>query len=232
MDDCFTESLVYSDSEGSDDDFSNAPENTAISTIEKAQISTENTIETITDGIESPEHSEDEEFTVNNSMRKGRKTNQILSSDDDDENDQNTDEISMGKDSVAHDSVIRPSICDSDTESESQNDQNHHRIKTNLKKKKKEKFKTSQNNSSTNSSDSSDDETDRSQDLKEKKSSKLPNTSSSENSSGSDSNGDDESNNTTAVQPREKVEQRVKRLFQLTHQIIISEVFNIFLLYF
>lgn len=205
MDDCFAESLVYSESDNSEvEDATKSPHIPEyIPGAENASNEIENQLQ------ESKVSDESDEDDFNKSIRKKKNNARILSSDDEMSNDQTLDSHE-----VKNLTNVRPSICDSDTKSSSDEDKIEENTQTNkmikkLKKKKQKVCKISEN-SQTNSDGSSGDE----EKIAKKPHRIRSSSNQSSNSSSSDSNSNDNTDSTQNIEPREKPVQRVVKLFR------------------
>lgn len=223
MDECFTESLVYSDSDNSDGEelstSTHIPEPNLPS-------SPENSNQDLTNQNNGLSEGSDEE-DMNKSMKRIKKNARILSSDDEEENSNNevhTEEKDTTKSREPIESTlnIRPSICDSDTKSSSDGNQSDTEIQTKKKgkklKKKKQRIQKQTKASSGSGSDSenysgSSEDNKENRNKSEHKRIKSSNqTERNDDSSGSDSSSadsNDQTDNAENVKPREKTVQRV-----------------------
>lgn len=209
MDDCFFESLVYSESDNSETE-----EVTKSPHIPEKHVPSENGAENAFRKIEnqlqeSKFSDESDEDDFNKSFGKKKKNARILSSDDEMSNDQTLD----CKDPHSKVNVlanVRPSICDSETKSSSDGDrieENTNKLKKKLKKKKQKVRRTPENSQTDSDSD------DGGSVKIAKKPHRTP-SSSNQSSSGSssDSNSNDDADGTQNIAPREKSVQRVVNL--------------------
>lgn len=251
MDDCLTESLVYTDSENSEEEAkkrSKPPVNTythSFSSDEDELVDQFPTKDLMENPNEDLNESDDDNFVAS---KKVRKPKTILSSDDENSRpDSNPDkaekkESASEKGSTKSDSdhnesnktsklksIIRPSICDSESSSGDDAPEKEDlskkkkmikkfrkfKEKPKKEKSKKEKLKKDKSkkekkpNIKKIASDQSGSESD--DDKLPKKSSKSAGNNNSE-SSGSDSGSSEEQDENAPVQPREKTVQRVSVL--------------------
>lgn len=213
MDECFTESLVYSDSDNSETEETirspHIPEKDAPSP------SAENAPNGIEDQLQETKVSdESDEDDINKSICKKKKSARILSSDDEISNDQTDSHDTHNEVKVSN--TFRPSICDSDTKSSSADDKIEEKTQTNKKmkklKKKKQKVRKMSENSKTNS-DSEDGISSDEEEITKKPHPKRSSSNQSSNSSSSDSNSNDDADVTQNIEPREKPVQRVIKFF-------------------
>lgn len=207
MDDCFTESLFYSESDNSDPEEIKKPTPTPENCISPIGTSTENQSQNEKMSFQSDEED------INNSIRKIKKNPRILSSDEEESNDQTLNSLGPISNEKKGATIIRPSICDSDTKSSSDDneiDSRTPKMMKKLKKKKKKKQNTRTNSDNSQSESESDSETEK--DNTTKSSRKKNSSSQSSNSSNADSNDDNDEKDEDGIQnfePREKPVQRV-----------------------
>lgn len=201
MDECFAESLVYSDSDKSEGEERG---------IESTHIQ----------NYRNPAESDEDD--MNKSLKRTKKHAKFLSSDDENEkSDNESRHTEEAQESIKSTFNMRPSICDSDTKSSSDGNQNDSEIETKnvIKKFKKKKTKiqkhkqTAKGSGSDSESDIGGAEDDKENSMKPKHKrgdSKLPEE--SDDSSASDSSSADSNNQTDTIdniKPREKTVQRV-----------------------
>lgn len=196
MDDDFGESLVYSESDNSDDEVG-AKLDTHLSPSEKP---------THNESVSKQGSEESDEDDMNISIVKSRKNARILSSDDEKESCNNESHMDDKNTTASRGAInVRPSICDSDTKTSS--DENQSDIKP-LKKLKKRKLKQ-RNKSITNQSDSESDDS-----SENKKKNHKTNNGKLNSSSGDSSSSDNQIIDASNVKPREKPVQRVIIIIQ------------------
>lgn len=205
MDECFAESLVYSESDNSDAEEGGvqATTNHELTSPPKKEISED----PASQNDKSPENSEaSDEDDMNKSIKKTRKNARILSSDDENENsdkEEHTNKSNLN---------MRPSICDSDTKSSSDGNQSEtevqaKKVNKKLKKKKQKSQKPKQvSNGSASDSESENEGSNRKRSISDR-SGGSGGDSSGSNSSSADSN--EETDNIENIKPREKTVQRV-----------------------
>lgn len=250
-DDCFKESLIYSDSENSDVDETNDQ----VSKTSTAQMSQDDVLpnKNPTEEPHSNENrlsSDSDEDDFNKSIRNVKKNARILCSEDENDNDGNETQINgtstqfegSGDNTTDHQAKInvRPSICDSDTKSSGGNQSDAENTPTTksfmkkLKKKKKKKHEPRKRVISNQSdSESNDENTDKS-DKKQKKTAKLKHTSDqsgssgssgSRSGSGSDSNSTSESDSSSrGKQKLDLVSKDVKPREKIAQRVIVMDV--------
>lgn len=140
---------------------------------------------------------ESDEEDFNKSVKKGKKNGRVLSSDDDESVDKSRPAVS----------VIRPSICDSESSSGEKSDIEIPKKKPAKKVKKK---KPTQPKPSDESNSESDDESTEKQKKSKKKSHSSESGSGSSSNSESDQQENDELGDMKNIKPREKTAQRVR----------------------
>lgn len=253
-DDCFQERLVYSDSENSDADETIDP----VPETSTKQMSDDDCSLTINkdsnETVNSDQNhlsNDSDEGDFNKSIKKVKKSARTLCSDDENDSDNHVNEPNqtkgMGNDSGSEDihgnstepqarTIVRPSICDSDTNSSSDGIRSKAKSppKKSLKKLKKKKKKSEPRKrviSNQSDSESNDEDADK-PDKKQKKSAKRKQSSDRSGGSGSSGSGsgtgsgsgsgsgsasdsnssahnNETSNDSQVAKPREKVAQRV-----------------------
>ncbi|XP_055305136.1 claspin [Sitodiplosis mosellana] len=216
MDECFAESLVYSDSENSDGE-EGGVELTHVPELKSSPEKINEGPTNQNDG-NSRESGESDEDDMNRSVKKTKKTSRFLSSDDENEN---SDNASKNTEDVQEPTKInfnvRPSICDSDTKSSSDGNQSNTEMQTKKTtkklKKKKQKIQKQKQMSNGSESDAGDSEDDNKNSKKSTRKRSTANRSGgSGDSSGSDSSSadsNDQMHSIENVKPREKTVQRM-----------------------
>lgn len=228
MDDGFEEHLIYnSASDDSDADEAIASKvNEPIASFIEDQLSSN---DGLADALPNQQNllEESDEDDLNKSVRRAKKNARILSSDDEKENSENEMhtngmDVTNGINKTEHQTAnaVRPSICDSDTKSSSDDKTSDReevpvpKMVKKLKKKKKkheQRKKHNNNKSHSDTNDDSDDENIRKHKKSDNQKMNTSDESSSSERSGSDSSAQSngQSSDTKTVQPREKPVQRV-----------------------
>lgn len=230
MDDGFEEHLIYnSASDDSDADEAIASKvNEPIPSFIEDQLSSN---DGLADALPNRQNllEESDEDDLNKSVRRAKKNARILSSDDEKENSENEMhtngmDVTNGINKTEHQTAnaVRPSICDSDTKSSSDDKTSDReevpvpkmvkKLKKKKKKKKHEQRKKHNNNKShSDTNDDSDEENIRKHKKSDNQKMNTSDESSSSERSGSDSSAQSngQSSDTKTVQPREKPVQRV-----------------------
>lgn len=200
MDECFAERLVYSDSDNSEGEITRSTKTHTQST----ETPTENQLSKDTESDKS------DEDDLNKFIKKSKKNAKILSSEDEQVDSIKENDATESKKSVS----VRPSICDSDTKSSSDENKNDKEIPIQRKSKKlKKKKRILEKPYESGLNSESDDECEANEQKKHIISNKKQRSSSlsgsSSNSTNSDSNDSGEEKGVQNIEPRLKPIQRV-----------------------
>lgn len=219
MGECFAERLVYSDSDTS--------EGEEAKTTNSSEIYAHNS--TVKQSDQNTVADESDEDDLNKSIKRSKKTTRILSSDDENEGTIDGKDASEGQRPV----IVRPSICDSDTNSSSDENRGDNEIpvqkfkKLRKKKEKPKKSHVSRGQSNSESDDESD-ENDKERHTKSNRKQEVSSSSSGSVTSDSSSHENDQEGGIQNVKPREKIIQRVmfKRFINCVFTISISSFYH------